>query len=216
MNYFPNNDEEISLIKFIAQYQYLNISDAKYFFKTKKYYRNRINNLISKRFIRKIKSNLVLEKLGIEYSKLFKFEYNKLNRNKKYKPRLLYLSHLAAFYHNCSIIKFTPSFAIKDKEMFTMLARKYIGIIEVNGIDYLAYYISKYHDKKYLTSVIYDIQKEKIYKNIIVFIDDINRIKTNEFAFGKNQVLIIEYTEDNLKKLEYLHSINWDNILKFQ
>lgn len=48
MVYFPTNENEISLIKFIAKYQYLNVNNAKYFFDTSRYYRNRIKNLIDK------------------------------------------------------------------------------------------------------------------------------------------------------------------------
>ena len=117
------------MIKFIAKFQYLNVSDTKYFFSSKKYYRNRVSNLISKRFLKKLKSNLVLDELGIEYAKLFNFEYNTLNRNKKYSIRLMLISRLAAFYHNCTTVKFTPSFAIKDKEMFTITARRFIRSI---------------------------------------------------------------------------------------
>lgn len=129
MNYFPSSDEEINLIRFIAKFQYLNISDTKYFFSSKKYYRNRISNLISKKFLKKIKSNVVLDELGIEYAKLFKFEYNKLNRNKKYFSRLLYLSKLGALYNNCNTVTFTPSFSLKDKEIFTTTARRFIRSI---------------------------------------------------------------------------------------
>lgn len=104
----------------------MNISDTKYFFSSKKYYRYRVSNLVSKRLLKKIKSNLVLDKLGIEYAKLFKFEYNKLNRDKRYFSRLLYLSRLAAFYNNCSTVNFTPSFSIKDKKIFTTTGRRFI------------------------------------------------------------------------------------------
>lgn len=213
MNYFPNGDEEIDLIKFIAKFQYLNVSDTKYFFSSKKYYRNRVSNLISKRFLKKLKSNLVLDELGIEYAKLFNFEYNTLNRNKKYSTRLMLISRLAAFYHNCTTVKFTPSFAIKDKEMFTITARRFIGIFEINGFDYLTYYISKEHDNKYIMSVVYDIQKEKKYKNIMIFVSDINRINLSDFAFGLNEVLIIEDNKKNREDLKYLHSINWFKIV---
>ena len=81
MNYFPNGDEEISLIKFIAKYQYLNVNDAKYFFSTEKYYKKRITSLVKKKYLRRTKQTLVLDELGIEYAKLFNFEYNILNRN---------------------------------------------------------------------------------------------------------------------------------------
>lgn len=214
MNYFPNGEEEISLIKFLAKYQYLKTSDAKYFFSSKKYYRNRVNNLISKKFLKKVKLNLMLDELGIEYVKLLKYEYNTRNRNQKYLSRLLYLSNFAAFYHNCKTITFTPSFAIKDKNIFTITARRFIGILNINGFDYLTYRISKKHTNKYITSVIYDIEKEKKYKNIIVFVDDIKRLDIERFAFGLNNVLLIEDNDTNREQLKYLNSVNWYKLIQ--
>ena len=58
MNFFPNGEEEINLLKFLARYQYLRIEDAKYFFKSKKYYRTRISSLIKKHYLCKNKSNI--------------------------------------------------------------------------------------------------------------------------------------------------------------
>lgn len=110
MNYFLHNEEEISLIKFIAKFQYLNVNDSKYFFNSKKYYKKRITNLVEKKYLRRLRLNLVLDELGIEYVKLFNFTYLALNRNKKYLSRLLYISNLGAFYHNCITVQFTPSF----------------------------------------------------------------------------------------------------------
>lgn len=213
MSYFPTNKEEISLIKFIAKYQYLNVSDAKYFFNSSRYYRNRIKNLIDKNFLRKIKWMLVLGGSGIQYVKLLNFEYNESNKNAKYRERLLKLSNIAAFYHNCKIVDFTPSFAIKDKRVFTTTGRRFIGIFNINGFEYLAYQILKEHDSKYIESVAYDIQKEMKYKNIIILVDDINRINLNDFAFGLNQILVIEDNEINREKLKYLHSIRWKEVV---
>lgn len=216
LNYFPNNDEEKSLLEFISKYQYLNVNDTKYFFSTKKYYKKRISNLVSKKFLRRIKSNLVLGELGIEFVKLFNFEYNALNRNKKYLLRLLYISNLAAFYYNCDFVKFTPSFSMKDKNKYTMTSRKYFGVLEINSIKYLTYCILKEHSQSYINSVIYDIQKEQSFKNVIIFVNDIKRISRNDFTFGINQLLIIEDTEENRENLKYLHSINWYQIVKEQ
>ena len=214
MVYFPNGDEEIELIKFVARYQYLHVRDSKYFFSSSRYYRNRIKNLIAKKFIKKVNSFLVLDEIGIEYVKLFGFQYNKRNRNKKYIQRLFYLSNIGAFYNSCNLVKFKPSFEIKDKEIFTITGRRFIGVLEINGIDYLSYYISKEHDTKYITSVLYDIEKETKNKNIIVFIDDVNRININNFACGMNQILLIEDCEVNREKLKYINSIKWSEILK--
>ena len=138
MGYFPTNEEEISLIKFIAKYQYLNVSDAKYFFNSSRYYRNRIKNLIDKNFLRKIRWMLVLGKSGIQYVKLLNFEYNKSNKNAKYRERLLKLNNIAAFYHNCNTVDFIPSFAIKDKRIFTTTGRRFIGIFNINEFEYLS------------------------------------------------------------------------------
>lgn len=212
MRKFINNEEEISLIKFIAEYQYMNVRDAKYFFKSSRYYRNRIRNLIEKDILKKEKWCLALGELGIQYCR-FNINYNKLNRNYKYKQRLLKLSSIAAYYQNCETVRFTPSFSIKDKEVLTTTARRYIGIFDINGFEYLTYKITKEHDNKYISSVIYDIQKEKIYGNIIVLVDDIKRIKLENFEFGHNSVLIIEDNVVNREKLKYLHSIRWQEII---
>lgn len=213
MNYFPNCDEEIALIKFISQYQYLNTNDAKYFFKTVNYYKKRIKSLVDKKFLKRNKYCLSLNELGIEYAKLFGFEYNNANRNAKYKERLLNLSNIGAFYYNCKSVKFTPSFSIKDKQVFTLTARRYIGILDINGIEYLSYQIREEHDEKYIKSVIYDIQKEINYKNIIILVNDIKRININDFCFGINQVMVIQDTEENREKLKYLNSVNWHKLI---
>lgn len=215
MNFFPKTEEEKELIKFIAKFQYLNIIDSKYFFSSKMYFRNRINNLISKRFLKKVGTNLVLDEIGIEYIKLLELEYNVRNRNAKYLPRLLYLSNLGAFCYSCkNTLDFTPSFAMKDKTMLTTTARRFIGVLNVNGIYYLVYYISKKHNKQYLNSVIYDIQKEKKYKNIIVLFEDIENVNISDFTFGMNQVLLLVDDKYNREKLRYLHSINWARIIE--
>lgn len=214
MNYFPNGDEEKNLLRFIAKYQYLKTTNAKYFFTSKKYYRNRINNLISKKFLRKVKLYLVLDELGIEYAQSFNFEYNKLNRNNKYLSRLHYISDLAAFYYNSNTVSFIPSFSIKDKGILTITARRFIGILEINRIEYLTYYIPEEKGNMYLKSVMYDIQKEKQYRNIIILVNDVNRINVNDFAFGLNSVLVVEDNEQNRERLKYLNNVKWSKIIQ--
>ena len=213
MRYFLDNDEEICLIKFIAKYQYININDVKYFFKSTKYYKKRVKNLVDKEILKRVKWNLVLGSMGIRYAQFFSCEYNKRNLNKKYKERLIRIANIGAFYNNCETVKFTPSFAIKDKEVFTTTGRRFVGILDVSGFDYLTYQITKEHDQKYVESVIWDIQKEQFHNNFIVLVDDIKRINLMKFAFGKNEVLIIEDTVENRQKLKYLHNIRWENFV---
>lgn len=214
MNYFPSGNEEITLLKFIAKFQYLNTNDTKYFFKSKAYYKKRITHLTEIKYLKRVKYDLVLDEVGISYVKQNNFQYNTRNRNKKYLPRLQYISHLAAMFYNSKTIKYTPSFSIKDKEIFTTTARKYIGILEISGIEYLTYHITSKHDNKYILSVIYDIQKEHKYRNTIVLVNNLNRININDFTFGNNQVLLIEDSDINREKLEYLHRIDWQKVIE--
>lgn len=72
MNIFPNGIEEEMLVEFIAEFQYLNESDIKYFFDSKKYYSKRVANLVSKKYLRKKGSNFVLGMIGIKYAEKFR------------------------------------------------------------------------------------------------------------------------------------------------
>lgn len=60
----------------------------------------------------------------------------------------------------------------------------------------------------------FDIQKERKHKNIIILVDDINKIDLNYFAFGNNRTLVIEDNEENRAKLKYLHSIRWKELVE--
>lgn len=97
--------------------------------------------------------------------------------------------------------------------VFTTTGRRYIGVFDINGFEYLTYKITKEYNNKYIASVIYDIQKEKRYGNIIVLVDNIKRIKLETFEFGHNSVLIIEDNIVNREKLKYLHSIRWQEVI---
>lgn len=212
MDYFPN-DEELSLLKFIAKYQYLKSSDVSYFFNTKRYYQARITRLTNAHYIIRNKGYLTLDKKGIKLIKGFNFEYTKKNRNKDYQKRLAYISHIAAFYNNTNNFTFTPSYLMKSKEAHTNTSRKFMGTFEIKGFDYLVYHISSENDKRYITSVLGDIQKEKNYKNIIIITNNINKLNIYDFTFGYNSVLLIEDTDDNLEHLKYIHNVNWPKIV---
>lgn len=86
--------------------------------------------------------------------------------------------------------------------------------MDINGFDYLIYYVPKKRDRRYMASVIYDMEKEREYKNFVVLTDDMQNLKMNDLAFGKNQVLVLEDNECNREKLKYLHSIDWARIVE--
>lgn len=208
---FPTDKNEIDLVKFINTYQYLSPKDLPYFFNTT-YYPKRIAKLIQNNILRRYKKFLVLGEDGYNFMKILGVETNKLRYQEKYANRLKFMSHLAAIFKH-SNATFIPSFQIKDKTAFTESSRKYIGILNIFGTKYLTYHISNSHTDKYLNSVIYDLQKELKYKNVVILIDDISRIDFLKFSFGLNSVIICEDTDESLKKLKYLQQINWLKIL---
>lgn len=209
---FPTDKNEIELIKFINTYQYLSTKDLQYFFKTT-YYPKRIAKLIQNNILRRYKKNLVLAEDGYNFIKMVGLETTKLRYQAKYATRLKFMSHLAAVLRRSNAI-FTPSYQIKDKTVFTESSRKYIGVLKIFGTNYLTYHISSTHDDKYISAVMYDIQKELKYKNIIILINDISRIDFLKFSFGFNSVIICEDTDEALEKLKYLQQINWTKAIK--
>ena len=209
----PSNNEELSLLKFMGKYQYINVNDLKYFFKQNTYFKKRITNLLKNKYIKKIDQCYILTEKGMKYIRMLNYECIKVSRKSSYVPRLLYISNIAAYYNNCDTVSFIPSYELKDKEQYTTTSRRYIGILNINGTKYLTYHISKKHDNKYISSVIFDINKEKIFQNIIILVDDITMINYQDFIFGYNQVIILEDTEENREKLKGMNSVNWDRII---
>lgn len=214
MSYFPCGDEEMALLRFISNYQYLKSTDAKYFFKSKWYYYKRIANLVDKEYIKRIKNNLVLDTKGIDLVNIYNFKYIEKSRNPKYVERLINISHFAVYYINTPILDFTPSFNLKDDDTITNTSRRYIGIANINDYEYLVYYIPSNADTKYLVSVVFDIQKERNFRNIIIVFQDMTNIDINNFTFGLNSVLLINDNEKEKEDLKYIHSIDWHKVIQ--
>lgn len=210
-NIFPINNDEINFVKFIGKYQYLSSKDIQYFFNGT-YYPKRITRLIKNSILRRYKKCLVLDKNGYEYMKILKINVNKLRYQQNYAERIKFISHIAAIYNKDTNINFIPSFKIKDKTIFTESSRRYIGVLNIKGTNYLLYHISSKQTERYINSVMFDIQKESKYKNVIVLVDNIERIKLNNFAFGLNSVIICCDDDESIERLKYLQSINWFNI----
>lgn len=72
MNIFPNGVEEENLVEFVAEYQYVNENDTKYFFNSKNYYARRVSSLVNKKYLRKKGTKFVLGMIGIKYVEKFR------------------------------------------------------------------------------------------------------------------------------------------------
>lgn len=215
MNKFPNEIEKEFLI-FLYEYHYLRFQDSKFLFKSMIYYKRQISSLIKNDYIKKHDSGCyILSEVGKIYLKSLGYDFkSKMAYSKKYIERQIQLSFIGAFYHYSKTVKFIPSFKTKDKEIFTIKSRRFIGTIKINQKEYLAYYINQNQDIKYINSVFFDIQKEQRYRNIIIFADDVKMLNINKFSFGLKEVLIIKTDNNSLEKLCYIDKINWPKIIK--
>ena len=171
---------------FLYEYHFLKCCDAKFLFNTSEYYRRQISDLLNNDYIKKHKTGTyILSDNGKRYLKSLGYDFStKMAYSKKYIERQILISYIAAVLFYKTNVKFIPSFKLKDKEIFTIKSRRYIGSVVINKKEYLTYYISKRQDKKYIDSVFYDIQKEKEYKSIIIFTEDISKIDLSQFCFG--------------------------------
>lgn len=197
---------------FVKKYKYVKVSDFKYLYANKQYYQTKIKHLINNNYLRKIKWYIVLGAEGKKYLENLGYKCSRISYEKTYIERQKIVSSFAARYYNNKKIKFIPSIDLKDKQIFTITSRRFIGILNIDKTDYLTYYITKKHDDRYVQSVIYDIRKETKLKNVIVFVEDLKKIDINNFVFGLDKLYIIPTTENNIHLLERIHRIDYQKL----
>ncbi len=197
---------------FVKKYKYVKVSDFKYLYANKQYYQTKIKHWINNNYLRKIKWYIVLGAEGKKYLENLGYKCSRISYEKTYIERQKIISSFAARYYNNKKIKFIPSIDLKDKQIFTITSRRFIGILNIDKTDYLTYYITKKHDDRYVQSVIYDIRKETKLKNVIVFVEDLKKIDINNFVFGLDKLYIIPTTENNIHLLERIHRIDYQKL----
>lgn len=214
-NWFPNELEKNFLI-FLYEYHFLKNDNAVFLYDSMQYYKRQLSSLIKYDYIRKHHSGCyILGDTGKKYLRNLGYDLStKMPYSQKYIDRQIVISYIAAFYYYNPIVEFIPSFKLKEKDVFTIRSRRYIGLIKINKKEYLTYYINKEQDKKYIESVFFDIQKEQKYKNIIIFSEDISKINLKKFSYGLNEVLVLEPNLKNLEKLQYINKMDWSKVIK--
>ena len=206
------NEKDLEILLFVKKYKYVKVSDFKYLYANKQYYQTKIKHWINNNYLRKIKWYIVLGAEGKKYLENLGYKCSRISYEKTYIERQKIISSFAARYYNNKKIKFIPSIDLKDKQIFTITSRRFIGILNIDKTDYLTYYITKKHDDRYVQSVIYDIRKETKLKNVIVFVEDLKKIDINNFVFGLDKLYIILTTENNIHLLERIHRIDYQKL----
>ena len=208
--------EDKILIEFLSKYRIMSIMDAKSIYKTEWYYRKRINNLVEEEYIKKYKYYyIMLGKNGRKASNLIGKEYLKNKSNSAYMDRLIALSNIATITIG-SDIEFIPSWKIKNKEIYTETARKFLGELSRKQKKYVVYYIASNKNNTYLKQVIFDINKTINYDNLIIFVDDykiISQMKSY-FVFDKKHAYIIKNTNENKEILKKYNDIDFYDLIK--
>lgn len=207
--------EDLEVLKFLSKYKILKVEDATFIYHTKRYYRDRINKLIDKGYVKRYKSYIILDKNGRKILGEVGQGYIKNIKNEAYMERLKKIASIATLEID-SNIKFEPSWLIKDKDIFTETARRYIGKMIIDGKEYLTYYLSKKKEDVYIKQLLFDINKSFNYNKIIIFVEDFNVIcpKYSNFAFGKEETIVILNNNDNKNFLKKYININWHEILE--
>ena len=202
--------EDLEVLKFLSKYKMLKVEDATLIYHTKRYYRDRINKLINKGYVKRYKSYIILDKKGRKILGEVGQGYIKNIKNEAYMERLKAITSIA------TLIKFEPSWLIKEKNIFTETARRYIGKLIIDHKEYLTYYVSKKKEVVYIKQLLFDINKSFNYENIMIFIEDSGVIcpKYSNFSFGKENTIVIVNDDNNKELLKKYPNINWHEVLE--
>jgi len=200
---------------FLAKYKMMLGSDCKKVYKTKDYHRKRLKVLEQEKYIRRVNRLYIkLDDKGTRMVKEFGYNYSFTCRKKKYIDRLNEIARIAALTID-SNIEFIASWDLKDSSIYTQTSRKYLGKLKYQDKESIVYYISKEKHISYISQTINDIQKIMNYKNILIFIENMNILSEKQrFAFGKDSTIIINPTKDNLTIFKELEAFDFYEIVK--
>lgn len=209
------SQEDIEVLKFLSKYKLLKVEDASLIYKTKRYYRQRINKLIKKEYVKRYKNYIMIDKSGRKILGKVGALYIKNIKNESYMERLKYIASIATLTIN-SNIKFIPSWDIKDKDKYTETARRYIGKLVLNQKEYLVYCISSKKKHIYIKQLLFDVKKSTKYGDIIIFVDDLDVInkKYNNLSFGKDNTYIIKNEIKNKEIIKKYEDVNIHELLE--
>lgn len=200
---------------FLAKYKLMYGSDCKMVYNTKDYHRKRLKVLEQEKYIRRV--NRLYIKLDVKGTKMVKdfgYDYSFNCRKKEYIDRLNEIAKVAALTIN-SNIEFVASWDLKDSNIYTQTSRKYLGKLKYMDKESIVYYISKDKQISYISQTINDIQKIMNYKNILIFIENINILNEKQkFVFGKDSTIVINPTKFNLNILKKFEKVDFYEIVK--
>ncbi len=190
-------------------------ADTKRIYLSKDYHYKRLKILEKEKYIKRVNTYYIkLDMNGINLMREFNYKYSNVCRKQEYQGRLKDIVKIATLTIG-STIEFTPSWEIKNDNIFTETARKYIGELFYQRKKAIAYYISRDKERIYIRQVVNDIQKTIDSKNVIIFMEDMKVLsKSNQyFIFGKKSTEIIKANSKNLERMREFQKLDFYEIL---
>ena len=200
---------------FLAKYKMLKVEDARLIYKTKRYYRQRVNRLIKNEYVKRYKSYIVIDRNGRKALGEVGSLYIKNIKNESYMERLKYIASIATITID-SDVKFISSWDIKEKDQYTETARRYIGKIILDNKEYLTYYLAPKKAHVYIKQMLFDINKVPDDSEIIIFVENFNNLnkKYSNLSFGKKNTFVILNSDENKNILKNYKKINVHELLE--
>ena len=160
-------ERDVELLEFLAEYKTITLDNTKYIYGTKTY---------GKDFLNEIGTNIKVH-----------------CRNPNNIERLKVISDIASFTNFSNTMSFIPSWYLKDKDCPTQDSRRYLGLLTFDHNFFTVYSVYGEKDEKYITSLYYDLKKEREFYNSIIFANDIEKILYYKKNFGFNDLMINIY-----------------------
>ena len=100
---------------------------------------------------------------------------------------------------------FIPSWNLKDENRPTTHSRRYLGMQTFDKAFYNVYAIYGEKNNKYITSIYYDIKKEKDIHNNIIYTNNIEKVLYHKqnFNFNSSHLYLVPY--NNFSKEIVVH-----------
>lgn len=212
------SQEDVKVIKYLARYKIMLVEDTKLIYHSEWYHRKRVKRMIEEGYVKKYKFYYIeLDKKGRKVAGTTGKDYIKNKNNEAYMERLKQISHLATMTID-SDIELNPSWEIKQKEIYTDAARKYLGELVKDNKKYLVYYISNKKETRYIHQLFYDINKVMNYEKIIIFLDSFDKLQKeyNHLAFGKSHTYIIINSNENRELIKQYDDIDFYELVKYK
>lgn len=203
------SEDDEKIIKFLSKYKIMLVEDTKLIYHSEWYHRKRIKRLIDEGYIKKYKFYYIeLDRKGRNVVGLTGKEYIKNKSNESYMERLKQVSKLGTMTID-SNIEFKPSWEMKEKDIYTDAARKYLGEMKSGINKYLVYYISDKKEKRYIHQLFYDINKILDHDKIMIFVDSLEKLEDEYryLTFKKEHTYIILNSNENrelIKQFDYI------------